>query len=248
MLKERIRQLQERVDSLSLRERAIVFATALALVYLVWDTAIFESLERERVALEGAIEQSRLAVEKLNHQASLLAASRGVDPDDAERRIVASLRTEITRLNQALVEVTHHLVPPQDMARVLEAVLSRETELELLHLEGLGAEPLVGAAREGEGDAAPGSDAAPASIDEPLAVQSASLESDADLPAGLYRHGLRIEFRGSFLETMTYLAALERLRWRFLWDSVHYEVERYPRARVSIVVHSLSFDDTWIGV
>lgn len=261
MIAARLSKLADRIDALSLRERAIVLVTGLAVVYLAWDALVFQALDRERTALENMIEDSRQSVSALNEQVGLLAVQRGVDPNDIELRAVASLRAELSRLNESLVEATHHLVPPAEMARVLEAVLTHETQLELVHLEGLGVEPLLATApanedeensANGENEDEPGPSATVLDADrlagEARPASPGTLESGADVPGGLYRHGLRIEFLGTYLETMRYLAALERLNWRFLWESVRYRVERYPRARVSIVVHSLSFDDAWIGV
>src|SRR5690606_2511871 len=37
---------------------------------------------------------------------------------------------------------------------------------------------------------------------------------------GYYRHGLAVDVRGSYLDTLKYLEALERLRWQFFWHSV----------------------------
>ena len=66
--------------------------------------------------------------------------------------------------------------------------------------------------------------------------------------AGLHRHGFALEFSGGYLATLNYLQALERLPWRFFWDSVDYEVMQYPRSIVRLKLYTLSLSEDWIGV
>jgi len=140
-------------------------------------------------------------------------------------------------VDQRLRALTVDLIPPREMARVLEAVLARDRGLRLLRLENLGTRPLVEPAAEGGDGQAEGRQAAagPAPEDEAATVPR------------IFRHDLRMEFEGTFLDTLRYLQALERLPWRFYWDSVTLEVERHPRARVRIQVHTLSLEEGWIG-
>ena len=76
----------------------------------------------------------------------------------------------------------------------------------------------------------------------------ADVETPPASAPGLYRHGLRVEFFGGYLETIAYLRALESLQSRFLWEALAFDVEQYPRSRVAITVYSLSLDDAWIGI
>lgn len=64
----------------------------------------------------------------------------------------------------------------------------------------------------------------------------------------IYRHGVRIELRGSFNEILQYLQALESLDSSLYWGRLAVDLERYPDNRVVIVVHSLSLREGWIGV
>ena len=69
-----------------------------------------------------------------------------------------------------------------------------------------------------------------------------------EMQARLHSHGFALEFSGGYLATLNYLQALERLPWRFFWDSVSYEVEDYPRSLVRLRLHTLSLSEDWIGV
>lgn len=64
----------------------------------------------------------------------------------------------------------------------------------------------------------------------------------------IYRHGVRMELRGSFNQILAYLQALESLDSSLYWGRLAVDMERYPDNRVVIVVHSLSLREGWIGV
>ena len=64
----------------------------------------------------------------------------------------------------------------------------------------------------------------------------------------MYRHGLQLELEGSYLATLAYLKALQALPWEFYWDEVRLQVDKYPTAKITIVVHTLSLTEGWIGV
>lgn len=65
---------------------------------------------------------------------------------------------------------------------------------------------------------------------------------------GAWRHTVVLEFRGSYLDTVAYLRALQELPWDFYWDGVSLQVDHYPEATVTITVHTLSLQKGWIGV
>lgn len=236
-------KLAARIDALELRERALLFVALLGVLAVLWQVLLFTPLDSARERLELRVGELHAEITNLERETASLVRTRSQDPDVAAREHLARLRAERERLDGALQEVTAHLVPPERMAGLLEEVLTRETRLKLVRLEGLGAAPVLDAARR-----AAGADAAPAAARQrPVAAQQAAPAAPGPAVA-LYRHGLRIDFEGGYLETLDYLRALEALDQQFLWDSVEFRVEAYPRATVSIILHSLSLDDDWIGV
>ena len=65
---------------------------------------------------------------------------------------------------------------------------------------------------------------------------------------GYYRHGLSLRVRGSYLDALKYLQALEQLRWNFFWDSVEIRVEQHPSSEITIVVYTLGSRPGALGV
>ena len=67
-----------------------------------------------------------------------------------------------------------------------------------------------------------------------------------DIPT-IYRHGFSIEFDSNYFDTVRYFKKLENLDKQFYWDSVQYQVDEYPGAKIKIFLHTLSLDDDWLG-
>lgn len=226
-MRERIQAVMEHVDALSARERGLVFLTALSVLYITWWQVLFEPLVAERDRVASEVERTRVQIHSIHSQIAELANRSRKDPDAVNRARLTVLREELQNLESSLRQVTKQLVPPEQMARLLETVLTREEGLELVQLEGLGARPVFDPAGDG----------------------TASAEGErGEGGTMLFRHGLRIEFEGDYLASLRYLNALEELPWQFLWERVELEVEEHPTTRVSITVHSLSLERAWIGV
>jgi len=64
----------------------------------------------------------------------------------------------------------------------------------------------------------------------------------------IYRHGVRMELKGSFSDTLAYLRALESLDSSLYWGQLEIRMESYPDNRIVLVVHTLSMQEGWIGV
>lgn len=64
----------------------------------------------------------------------------------------------------------------------------------------------------------------------------------------LYQHGLELRFSGNYSATLAYLKAVEAMPWSFFWDSIDYKVKNYPIAEITLRVHTLSLDKSWLDV
>ena len=250
-----LKLLAARLDARSVRERALAFVVALALVLGGWDGLLLAPLDTRRAALQQQVPDLETRLATLDTLTAQLLTERQRDPDAVPRAELDRLRRAAGRLDTLLVELTERLVPPRHMAAMLESVLTRETDLTLTRLAGLGVEPVVvamplvsGGVEPGPGAVRGGARASAArdpSVNTPGAV---SMPVAASQGPRLYRHGLRIEFEGGYLQTLAYLHALESLDSRFLWRALEFDMQRYPLARVSMTVYSLSLDDAWIGI
>jgi MSHA biogenesis protein MshJ len=81
---------------------------------------------------------------------------------------------------------------------------------------------------------------------ENLTIESLG-DADGAAPT-LYRHPLRLVFRGSYFDVVDYLQTVERSPWALGWRSLDYRVVGYPLAEVTLELETLSRDARWIGL
>lgn len=218
-MKERIERLRVRIDALTLRERAMLFLALITVLYLLAQLLLFSPLEaQQKRALEriGALQKEIAAFEG---QMQDILRGQGQDPDADNQRQKRQLMAQIEALDKRIGGAVQGLIAPQQMARVLEEVIRRQSGLRLQRIESLPARPLV----------------------EPVAGETAA-------QTGLWRHGVRLEFTGDYLSALAYLHALQTLPWALYWDELEIAMEKYPQTRITIVVHTLSLSEGWIGV
>jgi MSHA biogenesis protein MshJ len=221
-----LRDLMDRYDQLSLRERIIVLVATLLLIALVWDTVFMAPLDKARKASVQQIDALRAEISGLDQSIEALASEGAANPELASRTTADGLRDEIKALDAKLAGVTSGLIAPKEMARVLEQVLARATRLTLRALRTLPPEGVI----------APGAAAGQAGVPgTPAAAQ-------------IYKHAVELELSGSYLDTLYFLQALEALPWRFFWERIEYTIDQHPRGTVKLRLYTLGLDEGWIGV
>ncbi|MBI1423966.1 MAG: hypothetical protein GC149_10910 [Gammaproteobacteria bacterium] len=224
----RWKQFHQQYEALSLRERILVSASILIAIVVLWYILLFSPMYASHSDTQTQFAKLQTSIKTLQQQQQTLQQRQQQDPLRELKERIAQLNKHITDTDERLKDKLHGLIPPQQMAKVLESVLQQHHELTLIKLQSLPATPLITRA------------AASDKTEAKTPVQGKSSE--------VYRHGLQLEFEGSYLATLAYLKALQTLPWEFYWDEVRLDVEKYPRAKVTITVHTLSLTEGWIGV
>ena len=78
-MKEKFRQLNDKIDVLSLRERALVMFGVLCVVYLIWDLLLFEPVLSANRATQKSLDAVELQVSTLEKEEKLLARKQSDD-------------------------------------------------------------------------------------------------------------------------------------------------------------------------
>lgn len=220
-VKTQFQPLLDKFDALNERERISVMLLTVVAIIIVFVELLFSPLNQQYDVIDKQIVSLQTQTKQLENQAAMLKSKKNHDPDFQEKQKIKLLNEQIANLNVQLKEKMHGLIEPKQMAKVLEVVLAQNTDLKLQRVQSLGAEPLSSIkAKEGE---------------------------EAEI-LGVYRHGMQIEFKGSYLSTLKYLKALDELPWNFYWDVLELNVDKYPVSKIVITVHTLSFHEGWIGV
>lgn len=210
-------RLADRLDGLSLRERALVFVAALAVLFGIWFNLVLAPVEARGEAMDRRAQALRQQLEQLNERSRLVAERLAQNPNRALERERTRLQARLETIDGDLRERTGAYVGPDQMARLLQNLLSDRRGLNLMALENTG----------------------------PRRVQLEGDAEASMVP--IYRHGVVLEFEGRFGEVVNYLNAVKALPWRFLWKRLEYEVTEYPAARVRLELETLSAEEDWIG-
>lgn len=230
----RWQRLADRVDALSLRERALVFvAVALGLIMSVNMLLIDPLLLRSR-NLQQRIVQEELQIKAMRAQIEELEAAAATDPDADLRLRLESLRLQSEQAAETLQDIQSGLVPPERMPAMLQDLLRQNRSVSLVAMRTLPVETL-GVAGPTATDTAPGG--APAGErDEPSAG-----------PMGaVYKHGVEITVQGSYLDLLRYLEGIEALPWQMFWGTVDVDGKDYPTVTLTLRLYTLSLDEAWL--
>jgi MSHA biogenesis protein MshJ len=192
----------------------------LGVLAMVWMTFVHDALVAAQTEAARAITiaDGRIA-EELNNQADI-KNTYTTDPNSFALSRQLELREATGSAKMRLDQLYGELITPQQMSQMLTTILRRETTLKFVSLQNQPSEALVSAAPEGQAD--PG-------------VQ-------------VFKHGMRMEFEGNFLETIRYLRSLEQLDGNFFWENLEFNLGTYPNGRISLDIYTLSTEQGWIGV
>lgn len=221
IIKSQLQPLFEKYNALNERERIMILALSVVAIFIVFLELIISPLNQQYDIIDKQITGLQTQTTQLESQVKALQTKKTRDPDFQDKQKLRLLNEQIANLNVSLKEKMHGLIEPKQMAKVLEMVLAQNTDLKLQRVQSLGAVPL-----------------------SPLKTK----QGEEAEQLGIYRHGMQIEFKGSYLSTLEYLKALKALPWNFYWDVLELNVDKYPVSTIVITVHTLSFHEGWIGV
>ena len=70
--------------------------------------------------------------------------------------------------------------------------------------------------------------------------------AEVKAPELLYRHGVEIVLQGSYLDMVSYMAALEALPVQLFWGKASLDAQQYPNSRLTLTLYTLSLDQKWM--
>lgn len=218
-LKTKLKGFADRLDSMSLRERALVFITALVAVYFIAVNLLFGPVNAEKDQLQKRVNQAREETRLMDTQIQNMLGGGANDPGAAKRQKIAALQENLHQMDASLSQVTSGLVPPKEMTRLVEQILLKNSGLQVIKVESLPATPLL----DGSG------------------------ETNATGPM-VYKHGLRIELKGGYLDILRYLKSLEAMPWKVFWGQATLKTDKYPDSSLELLIYTLSTQEGWIGL
>lgn len=220
----------------SLRERVLIAAGGVVVVVALLNTVLLNPLAVQQKKLSLQLSETRMSIKTGE---AMIAASRGqTDPDEVQRRYRDELRKQITEMDARLQGLQKQLVPPDQVAKLLEGVLMKERGLTLVSLRKLPVQRYQTA-----GAPAP---SANASASAAAGAPAKPVAGVAD--RSIYQHSFEVSVEGSYAELYAYLARLEALPWQLFWGKVTLDAGAYPKLRLTLTLHTLSLNKVWLVV
>lgn len=225
------KQYADRIDAATLRERVMIFAAAVVVLVALLNALLIEPQLVKQRRLSREVAQRQAEIKALQAQLEALARARSADPDQADRRRLEDLRRRTGELEAKLTQEERKFAPPEQVAAMLEQMLSRNRRLVLVEMRTLPAVALGGPEKPAAEKPAPAPKAAPTAA------------------AGLiYRHGIELTVTGGYLDLLAYLKDLEKLPNQMYWGKLDLAVDKHPQVTLKLSVHTLSLDPAWMRV
>lgn len=217
-----------KIDFLSLRERVFIFAALGFVLIALINTTLLDPLLAKQKKISAEISQNQEKSKELQAKAESLLDAKKHDENSPLRLKIEQLKQQLAVQDGDLEKRRERLVAPNQMAHLLEQVLSKNAHLQLVSLKTLPVSLLL----DNNNAAA-------------SAVSAASSNNDRPL---MYKHGVEVTIRGSYLELLQYVQTLEKLPTKMYWADASLTVDKYPDAIFTLTLYTLSFDKIWLTV
>lgn len=224
MIQEKIDQFVAKVDGMTLRERAMIFAAAAFAVVSLINTFFLDPLLAKQKSLSSQVVQQQERMKETQAQLTALLQAKQADEHAPQRERIRQLREQIAEGDAYLKATQDKLVPPEKMAALLEQVLAKNASLQLVALDTLPVTLFI--------------EPSAADVANKVAVQEKQI----------FKHGVKMTVRGNYADLMQYLAALEKMPTQMFWGMAKLSVVQYPNAELTLTLYTLSLDKTWLQV
>jgi|GEM_PF-6284804 len=210
--------------ALPTRHRLMALGLFAAVSVLVFELAWYRGIEEQQKELKQQISKIKKERQSLDssiqqRNLELLGHSRST----RSGRVIA-LREQEQVLDQNLAEYAQ-LVSPRQMPELLRSFFLNSKKLTLQSLTKL---PVKSA------------------FSHRVKILDKS-EEKAAKALEFYRHDFSVTLSGGYFELSESLQALEKLNLKIYWDSIEYQVVDYPKAEITLIVYTYSYDKNWIG-
>lgn len=211
-LKNPLQPWLERVDALALRERLLLMAAGIVVLFLLVDTLWLRPTLKAQQLTEQRTAELESELHVLGQNSRLLIDPAEGDPVEARRLRRDQLRHQLAALDARLRDQLGALAEPAQAAQVLEQLLASHPGVKLVNLS--------------------------ATI-EPLSKLE---PDDQAGNAGLARYQLDMVLQGAYLDVLDYLRSLEQLSWKIFWEQVDFQSSTYPQAETRLKLYTLRVD------
>lgn len=234
-MKQSWQKLVLKIDALSLRERAIIFAVAVLILVLLINAVLLDPQYVKQTQLSKQTKEQQAQIADIQNQIQQRVKAQGSDPDREIRERMQALRLRAQQMNDALGDLQKGLVSPDRMADLLESVLKKNDKLLLVSLQTLPAQKL--------------NEPVLTDKEKVLAAASAlSADDESDAVQTVFKHAVELKVQGSYMDMLNYMKSLEGMPWQIFWGNAEFAVDEYPNATLTLTLFTLSLDKKWLNL
>jgi len=128
--------LDARFSKLTKRERGVLLLGGVGAILILGFSVVDVSLAKYKM-LDKQLGQARVDTTTAKAQAQMLVVQLAQNPDERARTRIAELSGQIEKLDEQMQGVNRGLVPPEQMAQILEKMLARTSHVQLVKLQTL---------------------------------------------------------------------------------------------------------------
>ena len=235
-------QLTNKIDALTLRERGIILLVISAAIVFLFNSLLIDPQYAKQKILSDKIKQEQAQIAATRIEIAQRAANMNADPDTEIRRRIASAEQQLVQIDSTLQALQKNLVRPEKMTALLENILKRNHQLQLISLKNL---PLVNVIDEMENTTSLASKAATGMN----SILGGSVNgSEQSLGGAIYKHEVEIVLQGNYLDMLNYMRELESLPEQVYWNKAKLTVIEYPKASLTLQLFTLSLEKKWLNL
>ena len=218
----KIKELAEKYNARSLRERILIAGAMFAVIYFLWYNILYSYLLATDEEISKNLQNMKSQISQLEQQIDTLSEVVGRNPTASLMAQSKNLKADNEVLNQKIREYIKKMVPPTDMDEMLNNIIQKASGLTVLGIENLEVKPLF---------------------------ESKEIDVNGkNSRFQVFNHGVKFPLQGTYFDTLRFLKALEQQKLKVVWSSFSYEVIKYPKAKITLELSTLSLEEGWIGV
>ena len=234
---------ERKINALQQRARVLLTAAIIVMIYYLWQALIFAPIFEVKDQLMAKIKLQQTEIAQLIEQSNTMNETLNANKKNELAERVAALQQEKKTYEDNMERLGNQLIAPKEMAKLLGGILAKDHELALISMENIPQESIFN-----QTDSAPDrkQELLPAPDPSQINNQSNSKQEPQEQKQ-IYRHGIKLEFAGTYFATERFLQALEALPWQLLWGEFSYKVSAYPIATVQLEIYTLSLQPACLG-
>jgi len=221
-MKQLLQRYADGIDAMPLRERSMFFGAFALVLMTLLQVFLLDPVLSRRNQLSAQIAQQEEETKAILARIQTLIRPEAEDRDALNRAKLKSLRAQMEQLDRQFEQQQKQFVAPQKMAALLEDMIAKHRNLQLMSLRNL----------------------PPTNLSE----AAGGAQARAAGPRAVFRHAVELKLSGSYFDLLDYVDALERMPQQVFWEAFELRAAQYPQSVLTLTIYTLSQDRSWLAV